>query len=344
MTESAGIAVAFSTPSSLPCFELELVDVTMPERFPNRRALSATMLILSGFLSFIADLRGEGLACGCRVGACGCIRRTELEGWQIVESQSFRIHHVGPSSVAKRLAPLCEQTRLSLQKRWLADTTKTDWTPKCDLFLYPSGAEFQRLTRLPMETWGFADLEIGDGKVWLRRLHVRADDSQRLDKLLVHELTHVVLADHFTKHQIPRWADEGIAVLSEPVARRNEMRRWLNQEAAQGRVFSLKDLSSQRQVPRDKQLGDLFYAQSSALVDFLLTKRKLTESELLRFVSESESRGLHAAMSRWFPDVSVSALESEWRQWMTTSRADFQLADEEPRSISGVAHPVVSVD
>lgn len=316
----------------------------MPVRFPNRRAFSVILLILSGFLSFIADLRGDDLACGCRGGACSCARQAKLNGWKIVESQSFRIHHVGQSSVAEQLAPLCEQTRRSLQERWLADTAKGDWTPKCDLFLYPSGAEFQRLTRFPMETWGFADLEIGDGKVWLRRLHVRADDAQRLDKLLVHELTHIVLADHFAKHQIPRWADEGIAVLSEPVSRRNEMRHWLKQEASQGRAFTLKELTSQRHVPRDKRLGDLFYAQSSALVEFLLTERKLPESELLRFVSESESRGLNAAMSRWFSEVTVTELESEWRQWMTTSRANVQLAADEPRPASDTARYTLPVD
>lgn len=316
----------------------------MPERFPNRRAFSATLLVLCGCLSFIADLRGEDLACGCRAGACGCVRQTKLNGWKIVESQSFRIHHAGQSFVAERLAPLCEQTRRSLQERWLADTAKADWTPKCDLFLYPSGGEFQRLTRFPMETWGFADLEIGDGKVWLRRLHVRADDAHRLDKLLVHELTHVVLADHFAKHQIPRWADEGIAVLSEPAARRNEIRHWLKQETSQGRAFTLKELMSQRHVPRDKRLGDLFYAQSSALVEFLLTERKLSESALLRFVSESESRGLNAAMSRWFSEVTMAELESEWRQWMTTSRDNLQLAVDEPRPVSDAARPALSVD
>ncbi len=316
----------------------------MLERFSNRRAFSATLLILCGFLSFSADLRGDELACGCREGVCGCVRRAELKGWQIVESKSFRIHHVGQSSVAERLAPLCEQTRLSLQRRWLDGTAKSDWSPQCDLFLYPSGAEFQRQTRFPMETWGFADLEIGDGNVWLRRLHVRADNAQRLDKLLIHELTHVVLADHFAKHQIPRWADEGIAVLSEPVARRNESRRWLEQVAAQGRIFSLKELASQRYVPRDKRLGDLFYAQSAALIEFLLTERKLSESELLHFVSESESRGLNVTISRWFSDVTMTELESEWRQWMTTSRTDIQLAEDEPRSDSGVARPGLLTD
>ncbi len=36
--------------------------------------------------------------------------------------------------------------------------------------------------------------------------------------ILPHEVTHVVLADLFTTQQIPRWADEGIAVLAEPNA------------------------------------------------------------------------------------------------------------------------------
>lgn len=183
-------------------------------------------------------------------------------------------------------------------------------------------SDFQRLTRRPAELMGFADLEIGDGKVWMRRLHVRIDDVQSLDKLLVHELTHVVLADHFARHQIPRWADEGIAVLSEPVARRNELRRWLLEEARQGRLFSLKELASQRHVPRDKRLGDLFYAQSTVLIEYLLTERKLSESQVLQFVSDSEAKGLDHSLERWFPDETFAALETHWRQWLASHPTD----------------------
>ncbi len=311
----------------------------MPVRVP--RVLSAAVLILCSFVSSRIELRADDLACGCRNGVCGCVRRTEVTGWKVIESRSFRIHHVGSSAVAERLAPLCERTRQSLRERWLSDMKPTDWSPKCDLFLYPSGAEFQRLTRFPADTWGFADLEIGDKKVWLRRLHLRTDDAQRIDKLLVHELTHVVLADYFAEHQIPRWADEGIAVMSEPIERRNELRRWLTQEAEQGRLFSFRELATQRHVPRDKRLGDLFYAQSSALIDFLLTERRLSESEVLRFVSESESRGLNESLTRWFPDVSVAVLESDWRQWLLTPRSEVQLAEDEPLQAN---RPAIVVD
>ena len=302
------------------------------------------LVMVCEFASLNGHLRADDLACGCRVGACGCVRRSETNGWKIIESKSFRIHHVGSSAVAERLAPLCERTRQSLRARWLSDTKPTDWSPKCDLFLYPSASEFQRLTRFPADTWGFADLEIGDKKVWLRRLHVRTDDAKRIDKLLVHELTHVVLADYFAEHQIPRWADEGIAVMSEPIERRNELRRWLTQEAEQGRLFSFRELATQRHVPRDKRLGDLFYAQSSALIDFLLTARRLSEPQVLRLVSESESRGLNETLTRWFPDVTASALESDWRQWLTTSRTELQLAEDEHRPIGESARPAVLVD
>ncbi len=300
----------------------------MRVRFLSRHLSLIAFVILSGFCSFASNLRAADLACGCRKGACACVRRTDANGWKVIESRSFRIHHVGTSATAERLVPICEQTRQSLCERWLADTTKIEWTPKCDLFLYPSGGEFQRLTRNPADMLGFADLEIGPRGVSMRRLHLRADDTKRLDKLLVHELTHVVLADYFAKHQIPRWADEGIAVLSEPAGRRADLRRWLTQEAAQGRVFSLSQLASQRMIPRDKRLGDLFYAQSAALIEFLMSERKLSEPEVLRFVSESETRGLNATLTRWFPDVAVAEVDSAWRRWMTTTRTDIQVADD----------------
>lgn len=312
----------------------------MPLQFLRRKVLLAGFVVLGGFPSLIPDLRAGNLACGCRAGACGCVRRAEINGWKVLESQSFRVHHVGPASLAERIVPVCEQTRTALQTRWLGDAAKTGWSPKCDLFLYPTAVEFQRLTRVPAETMGYADLEIGEGKVWLRRLHVRADDTKRLDKLLVHELTHVVLADYFAEHQIPRWADEGIAILSEPVERRNELRSWLTKEATQGRVFSLRQLATQRQLPQDKRLGDLFYAQSSSLVEFLLSERELSGPQVLRFVAESETRGLEATLSHWFPDVASTVVESEWRQWMTKPRGGIQLAEDRV----GIATPAMPAD
>lgn len=312
----------------------------MRVRILNRRTsfLALVLFTLSFSFSQCVALLAAEWNCNCREKLCRCVRRVESNGWKVIESKSFRVHHVGSSAVAERIAPLCEQSRQTLRERWIGNNKNSEWTPKCDVFLYPSGSEFQRLTRWPDEMWGVADLEIGQGRVWKRRLYMRADDPKRLDKVLIHELTHVVLADHFAQHQIPRWADEGIAVLSEPAERQNELRRWLNDEATQGRVFSLQQLVTQRELPGDKRLGDLFYAQSSSLVEFLLAERHLTERQVLRFVAETETRGLDSALARWFPNVSSVSLDSAWRQWMKTPRADVAIAESEsPKDVAAAS-------
>lgn len=284
------------------------------------------LLVLVGLLGHWANCRAGELACHCRDAVCCCIRTSHANGWQVVESRSFRIHHVAHPAVAERLAPICERTRQQLRERWLGESSHSAWSLKCDVFLYPSGKEFQRLTRFPAETWGFADLEVGQRRVSMRRLHLRADDTARLETLMVHELTHVVLADFFAEHQIPRWADEGIAVLSEPATRRTKQSEWLQQESAQGRLFSLTELTRQRSVPQDKRLGELFYAQSAAFVEFLLTERKLSEPDLLRFVADCESRGLPDTIQRWFPDSTAANWDADWRAWMVASRNEMNVA------------------
>lgn len=295
-------------------------------RLQTASALMIALLFVTGTPSRSADCRADELACRCRDAVCCCVRKSATNGWQVVESRSFRIHHVGQPAVAERLAPLCERTRQSLRERWLGETNTTAWSLKCDLFLYPSGKEFQRLTRFPDDTWGFADLEIGNQRVSMRRLHLRTDDAARVEMVLIHELTHVVLADYFAEHQIPRWADEGIAVLSEPSDRRQKQREWLKQEATQGRLFSLRQLTEQRAVPNDKRLGDLFYAQSAALVEFLIAERDLSESDMLRFVADSQTRGLSETIGRWFPDSVATNWDSEWRDWLLVARRDVQVA------------------
>lgn len=324
--------------------EAEKAQSMTTARFQTGFSVLIAVVVFMGCFWYSIDCRAEEWNCRCRDSVCRCVRTSNANGWQVVESRSFRIHHVGQPIVAERLAPVCERTRQSLRERWLGETSNSAWSLKCDLFLYPSGQEFQRLTRFPAETWGFADLEVGDRKVWTRRLHLRTDDAPRIDKLLAHELTHVVLADYFAEHQIPRWADEGIAVLSEPAERQTKLREWLNQEAQQGRLFSLQELTRQRSVPQDKRLGELFYAQSAALVEYLLADRQLTESELLRFVADSEARGFAEATRRQFPNSVADRWESNWREWLVAPRIEVNVAEPDRRNAAPVSVPIVLAD
>ncbi|MDB5337139.1 MAG: hypothetical protein JWN70_2758 [Planctomycetaceae bacterium] len=255
------------------------------------------------------------------------LRHTQANGWHIAESRNFRFHHHSQSNLVARLAVLCEDSRTAIRQRWLSAYGTANWSIKCDVFLYPTPTEYQQKTRFPADSWGFADLEIGEGKVWMRRLDLRSDNEARVFNVAVHELTHVILADRFAHKQIPRWADEGIALNSEPPARQKDMRGWLAAEIKQGRGFTLHQLLSMQQYPQNKHLGDLFYAQSGSLVEFLLSQNSDSEEGVLRFV-EGAQQGLDKPLS----GVTLTKLESEWKAWLMKSHAagGVQLAADRP--------------
>ena len=56
---------------------------------------------------------------------------------------------------------------------------------------------------------------------------------------LPHELTHLILADRFSPRQVPRWSDEGMAVLADPAEKQRLHLRDLRQALADARVPEL---------------------------------------------------------------------------------------------------------
>ena len=165
-------------------------------------------------------------------------------------------------------------------------------------------------------------MEVGEGKVWLRQLMARADEPERLERVLLHELTHVVLADRFSSKRIPRWADEGIAVLSEPAARRQTQRVWLRDEVASRRHWSLQAVLTVRDYPQDARQADLFYAQSAAWIEFLVSKRQHTERDVVRFIEATQRQPLAEAVRESFPDESLETLETAWVNWLRAPKPE----------------------
>ena len=254
------------------------------------------------------------------------LRHSQTAAWHVAESDNFRFFHHSQPEIVQRIATLCEESRRTIRKRWLPDQGLQNWTIKCDVYLYPTAQEFQQKTRFPADSWGFADMEIGQGRVWMRRLDLRSDVEARLTSVAVHELTHVVLADRFAIRQIPRWADEGIALNSEPPKRQQDLRRWLAGEIRQGRGFSLSQLMAVRQYPSDKHLGDLFYAQSGSLIEFLVSQNADLEPGVLRLVEESQHHGTGKPLQ----GVSLAQLETEWKAWLLKTENGLKVAADRP--------------
>ncbi|MDB5388574.1 MAG: hypothetical protein JWM11_4220 [Planctomycetaceae bacterium] len=249
--------------------------------------------------------------------AIPALRQSHSRGWEVVESPNFRFFHQKQSALVTRLAKLCEESRTVIRDRWLGSAAKQTWVIKCDVYLYAVAADFQRQTRCPADTLGVADLEIGEGKVWKRRVYLRSDHEACLAVIGVHELAHVILAERFTQRQIPRWADEGIALNSEPLSRQQDTRRWLAAEVRQGRGFTLFQLISMRQLPQDKLWGDLFYAQSGSLIEYLLSQNSNSEEAVLQIVESWQQQGPDQSSQR----ATLAKLEAEWKAWLLKSDA-----------------------
>jgi hypothetical protein len=227
--------------------------------------------------------------------------------WRIWESPNFRILHAD-DALAERAAKVAEAAREEQTRRWAGSSPAGPWTPRCDLYLYPTPEVYHQATGQPADSPGFSTMGLNAGRVVGRRINLRADHPALLTAVLPHEVTHVVLADLFADQPIPKWADEGMAVLSEPLAEQQRRATDLTRPLASGRLFRVADLMGM-EYP-DGQHWPLFYAQSVSLTRFLVERG--TPAQFIRFVQASQRNGLEAELKRTYQIDGFADLQKRW--------------------------------
>ena len=233
--------------------------------------------------------------------------------WTIVESANFRCCCQLPELDARRLAECCETWRSRLRKAWLTEADDPCWCPKCDVHVHPNREAYNRtLNRAGDTSVGSTMMNFDQGRVVLRRIDVRADAGDWSNAALPHELTHVVLGERFGGHALPRWADEGIAMLSESSDKHRERLVNLQETLAQRPTFRLSELVRADRMPQP-HLRDAFYGQSVALTSMLI--RKSTPAKFADFLEESRRNGIDRALKEHYQLNGVVELQREWDQW-----------------------------
>ena len=149
---------------------------------------------------------------------------------------------------------------------------------------------------------------INANRVTARRVNLRADHPQLLSAILPHEVTHVVLADLFRQQQIPRWADEGMAVLAEPLAEQLGRAADLSAPLEEGRVFKLSELMA-IDYP-SAEAWSLYYAQSVSLTQFLVELG--SPEQFIRFIHNAQRQGIELALREVYHLDGFEALEQRW--------------------------------
>ncbi|WP_406700590.1 hypothetical protein V5E97_17470 [Singulisphaera sp. Ch08] len=237
--------------------------------------------------------------------------------WQIRETTNFRILHAD-AVLAEQVAQVVEAAREAQVKRWLGATARSAWSPRCDVYVYPSGKSFSRMTGQTEESPGFSTMGMNAGRIVTRRINVRADHPNLVVAILPHEVTHVVLADLFPTQQVPRWADEGMAVLAEPDSEQRLRAADLDKPLTSGQLFKLNDLMVM-DYPDGKYWG-LYYAQSVSLTRFLVDQG--SPAQFIQFVQGSQQRGLEAELKRVYQIDGFEDLQNRWLEYARNKSSD----------------------
>lgn len=234
--------------------------------------------------------------------------------WQIHETKNFRIHHVDPT-LAQEVAQAAEVARDEQVKRWMGGPTATTWTPRCDVYVYPTAQVFSRMTGQTEESPGFSTMGMNAGRIVTRRINLRADHPNLVVAILPHEVTHVVLADLFPSQQIPRWADEGMAVLAEPHSEQRLRAADLDKPLTSGQLFKLNELMVM-DYP-DGKFWSLYYAQSVSLTRFLVDQG--SPAQFIQFVQGAQQRGFESELKRLYK---INGFDDLQKRWLDYARAN----------------------
>jgi hypothetical protein len=237
--------------------------------------------------------------------------------WQVRETKNFRIYHTDPA-LGEKAAEAAEAVRNQQAKRWGSAAVRTAWSPRCDIYLYPSAADFAQLTGQPESSPGFSTMGINANRVISRRVNLRGDHPQLIAAILPHEVTHVVLADLFTEQQIPRWADEGIAVLAEPVSEQLSRAAELTAPLQDGKVFKLSELMA-IDYPNE-EAWNLYYAQSVSLTQFLVHQG--TPAQFIKFIRGAQQKGIDSSLREVYHMEGSAELEKRWQTFARRQAAE----------------------
>lgn len=255
-----------------------------------------------------------------------CVARSAGD-WKICESANFRFCCRGSATASPQTVLEAEALKARLAAKWLGDAVldSAAWTPKCDVILHTTLTSYLRAVPGGEQTAGSSLIQPDRGKIVTRRIDVRADKPGWFSAALAHELTHVILADVFPGGRVPHWADEGMAVLADPVAKQQAHLDDLRYAQSTRSTLRVVELLSLNGYPQPHQQA-AFYGQSASIVRFLLDRD--SPAQFVKFVKFAENQGYEAALREHYRINGIDDLERRWAAYAQASRTKRELAVE----------------
>src|SRR5262245_53669462 len=172
-------------------------------------------------------------------------------------STNFEVMAV-TEEIARQIAQVAEEQRKQLAVLWLGEELPA-WSQPCSI----------RVTVRLGGSGGATTFAFDRGKVLSQNMHVEGPLDRLLRSVVPHEVMHTILA-HTIGKPVPRWADEGCAVLAEDEPEEKRHDGALRQVLGGGRAIPLGRLFSVRDYPPDVMA---LYAQGHSVTRFLVEKK-----------------------------------------------------------------------
>jgi len=275
----------------------------------------AALFLSSALFSSHIILGGEhpDQSTGASTQKCDCAEKCSRSGqWFVVETDNFQACALDSHATAKLLAETAESLRHDLQLKWLGADSSKPWNPKCQIVLHPSIDSYVAAGGRGSEhTVGTSLFKTEEGQIAGRRIDLLGGRADFLSAALPHELTHVVLKDRFPATTMPRWADEGAAILADNDAKQGRHLHDLEIALAQHAIFPAAKLLTMDDYPRPDQIG-AFYGQSASVTEFLVSKK--TPSMFVNFIQLAAAKGYDAALHQCYGISDAAELDRLWRK------------------------------
>jgi len=220
-----------------------------------------------------------------------------------VISPNFRVI-ARSATLANQVAIEAERNRKDLAIHWLGQEIP-NWPQPCPLIVNDGNMLANGETKYTL---------IPEGGVANFQMTVSGSVERILDSVLPHEITHTILASHFSAlgKPIPRWADEGACTTVEHVSERSKHDHMLVQYISQGRAIPFAVLFALREYPPDIMP---LYAQGYSLSCFLIAQGG--PKQFVKFLERGmETEDWVAAVEEYYGYPLMGKLQTAWNDWV----------------------------
>jgi hypothetical protein len=243
----------------------------------------------------------------------GVARDVSAREWEILKGANFIVYYrmSVPENFVNTVLESAEESFKEVSSN-LGMSRYQSWGSEKRASIYIYADEKDYVTNGGQAGWSH-----GAALIASKTIKTYPSDQGFFDALLPHELGHIILHELVGPYaNIPLWFDEGVAMYQEK-ARHIGANKIVDDALEKGQFIPLSQLTDMRLYSgSDRELVNLFYAESASIVNFMITQ--LGESRFTKLCLElkENTRFIDALPKIYMHINDVDDLNKKWVNYL----------------------------